>query len=230
MTAKQGATRPRQSLLRRGLTDPIKGLRVGRALLRGHLFRILCRIRGVRFRAGRNFRLHGRLMVCKPGEVILGDDVVVHGLTTPLTYAPDARIIVGDNVAMESVRFGCTKEISIGRDCMMAQCSIMDTDFHSTRADRRTSEAAPVRVAPVRLGQNVWVAMNVGILAGVTIGDNSVVGYGAVCVKSFPADVVVGGNPAKVIAPILPMEEGEGRKDSAARAAAATPPGAEGTA
>ncbi len=37
------------------------------------------------------------------------------------------------------------------------------------------------------------------ILPGVTIGENSVVAGGAVVTKDVPANVVVGGNPAKVI-------------------------------
>jgi acetyltransferase-like isoleucine patch superfamily enzyme len=133
--------------------------------------------------------------------VIFGDNVLVAGLTTPFTHTRDARIVVGDNVIMDAVRFGCAREILIGRDCLLARVSIMDTDFHSTRADRR-SALAPVRVAPVRLGDNVWVGGDAGILPGTTIGDNSVVGFGAVCMRSFPANVIILGNPAKVAAPI----------------------------
>lgn len=227
MTTTQRASRSWRSLLARGFANPFKGLQVGWALLRGYLFRFRCRIRGVRFRAGRNFRLYGRLVVGGPGEVTFGDDVEVHGLTTPLTYAHDARILVGDNVVMESARFGCMREISLGRDCMLAQVSIMDTDFHSTRADRRHSDSAPVRVAPVRLGENVWIALNVGILPGVTIGDNSVVGFGAVCSRSFPANVIIVGNPAKVVAQIPSAEEGEFPRESAAPTAAPSASGAE---
>ena len=74
----------------------------------------------------------------------------------------------------------------------------MDTDFHSVRADRH-SAAAPIRVAPVILEDNVWVAAQVGILPGTRIGQNSVVGFGAVCAGVFPDNVVIAGNPAKIV-------------------------------
>ena len=41
--------------------------------------------------------------------------------------------------------------------------------------------------------------MNVTSLAGVTIGENAIVGAGAVVTKDVPDNAVVVGNPAKVI-------------------------------
>lgn len=49
------------------------------------------------------------------------------------------------------------------------------------------------------IGNNVWIGGNVTILPGVTIGDNVTIGAGAVVTKDIPADVVVAGNPAKII-------------------------------
>lgn len=52
---------------------------------------------------------------------------------------------------------------------------------------------------PVTIGNNVWIGGGVTILPGVTIGDNVVIGGGSVVTKSFPSNVVIGGNPAKII-------------------------------
>jgi maltose O-acetyltransferase len=52
---------------------------------------------------------------------------------------------------------------------------------------------------PVKIGNNVWVGAGAIILPGVTIGDNVTVGAGAVVTKDVPANVVVAGNPARVI-------------------------------
>ena len=49
------------------------------------------------------------------------------------------------------------------------------------------------------LGKNVWVGSNSTILQGVTIGDNAVVGAGAVVTKDVEANTIVGGVPAKLI-------------------------------
>ncbi|MGV3077913.1 DapH/DapD/GlmU-related protein, partial [Streptococcus pluranimalium] len=53
--------------------------------------------------------------------------------------------------------------------------------------------------APITLGDNVWLAGGVTVLPGVTLGNNVVVGAGSVVTKSFPDNVVLAGNPAKVI-------------------------------
>ncbi|CAF0920976.1 unnamed protein product [Adineta ricciae] len=57
---------------------------------------------------------------------------------------------------------------------------------------------------PVRIGNNVWIGGSAVIVAGVTIGDNSVIGAGSVVVKDIPANVVAVGNPCKVIKQLEP--------------------------
>lgn len=49
------------------------------------------------------------------------------------------------------------------------------------------------------IGNNVTVGANVVIIGKISIGDNVIVGAGAVVVKDVPSNVVVAGNPAKVI-------------------------------
>lgn len=52
---------------------------------------------------------------------------------------------------------------------------------------------------PVTIGNNVWIGGRAVINPGVTIGDNVVVASGAVVTKDVPANVVVGGNPARIL-------------------------------
>lgn len=52
---------------------------------------------------------------------------------------------------------------------------------------------------PVRIGSGCWIGAGVNILPGVTIGDNTVVGAGAVVTKDLPANVVAIGNPCRVL-------------------------------
>ena len=66
------------------------------ALARGYWCRVSCRLRGVRFQAGRNFRVFGTLWIKGPGTVRFGDDVVVDMTVTPWTYDEAAVIDIGD--------------------------------------------------------------------------------------------------------------------------------------
>jgi len=49
------------------------------------------------------------------------------------------------------------------------------------------------------LGNNVKLYTNCTVLGDITIGDNVIVGAGAVVVKSIPDNCVVVGNPARII-------------------------------
>jgi maltose O-acetyltransferase len=52
---------------------------------------------------------------------------------------------------------------------------------------------------PIVLGDNVWLSSGVIVCPGVTIGDHTVVGAGAVVTRDLPAGVVAMGVPARVI-------------------------------
>ena len=59
----------------------------------------------------------------------------------------------------------------------------------------------------VTIGKNVWIGGNCCILPGITIKDNAVIGAGSVVTKDVPANVVVAGNPAKIIKTIDEIEK-----------------------
>ena len=201
MTGSAAGGRSVTGLARRALEDPGAAISYAFAVLKGYWYCATLRVLGRRFRAGARFRVFGSLSVRGAGEVVFGDNVALWGRVNAWTYSRDALIIAEDNVMMSGTRFACASRVRVGRDSILADASIRDTDFHSTRADRR-SPGAPIRVAPVDIGANVWVAAGAVLLPGTSIGENSVVGAGAVCMRSFPANKVILGNPAKVAMPI----------------------------
>ena len=52
---------------------------------------------------------------------------------------------------------------------------------------------------PIVIERNVWIAAGATIIGGVTVGENSVVAAGSVVTKDVPPNILVGGNPARVI-------------------------------
>ena len=54
---------------------------------------------------------------------------------------------------------------------------------------------------PIRIGRNVWIGGAAILLPGVTVGDDAVIGSGAVVTKDVPVGATVVGNPARIVAP-----------------------------
>lgn len=50
---------------------------------------------------------------------------------------------------------------------------------------------------PVKIGKNVWLGGDVKIMAGVTIGDDTVIGVGSIVTKDVPGGVIAAGNPCR---------------------------------
>ena len=65
--------------------------------------------------------------------------------------------------------------------------------------DYKTRNAGLEYAKPITVGNNVWIGGGATILSDVRIGNNVVIGAGTVVVRDVPDNVVVSGNPAKVI-------------------------------
>jgi acetyltransferase-like isoleucine patch superfamily enzyme len=154
-----------------------------------------------RYAIGQDFISNGRLKLGGPGRITIGDRCNAWARAESnvlLTFAPSAFIKIGHNVRLNGAGLQAAAGITVGDDCILGSCTIVDTDHHPVGVDRRTSGEAP-STAPVSIGRNVWVAGMAAVLKGVTIGDDSVVAFGAVVASDVPAGVVVAGNPARVV-------------------------------
>ena len=84
--------------------------------------------------------------------------------------------------------------VTIGRDAVVSQGTLLCT---ATRDYRDAS--FPLVHGQITIGAGAWIAARAIVLPGVTIGDRTVIGAGAVVTESTPSDVVCAGNPARVI-------------------------------
>lgn len=126
------------------------------------------------------------------------------GMFPPFYTDCGKNITVGKNVFINSgCRFQDQGGISIGDGTLIGHNVVLATLNHGIVPDER-HDLFP---SPIHIGKNVWIGANATVLPGVTIGDNAVVAAGAVVTKDVPANVVVGGIPAKVIHPIASHTE-----------------------
>lgn len=134
-----------------------------------------------------------------------------HILSNLCTRLPESSIKIGDRCFLaRDTTVLSSVSITIGDDVMIGgECYITDNDGHSIDWRIRRNDVMDkkrgfknwehVEMAPVRIGNDVWIAPKCIILKGVTIGDAAVIAAGSVVTKDVPARTVVAGNPARVI-------------------------------
>lgn len=129
----------------------------------------------------------------------------------PFAYAHSpSKISIGRNVIIhsETVLSGDPQEngtITIEDDVAMGTgVHIYVANHRYDRIDIPVKYQGYYPAKPVCICQGAWIGANVIILPGVTIGQNSVVGAGAVVTKDVEPHTIVGGNPAKLIKNIKP--------------------------
>ncbi len=87
--------------------------------------------------------------------------------------------------------------ITIGAHTLIGpNCQLLTPDHpHDYLERRQTIETG----LPIRIGDDCWLGGGVIVCPGVTIGNRVIVGAGSVVTHDIPDDVVVAGNPAKII-------------------------------
>ena len=114
------------------------------------------------------------------------------------------RLILHDHVVVQAMcHIGCIDRVEIGEwSTMGARCYITD---HTHGCTSREELLLPPRKrplvsrGPVKIGKYVHLGEGVCVMPGVTIGDYSVIGAGAVVTRDIPPFSIAVGSPAKVI-------------------------------
>lgn len=86
----------------------------------------------------------------------------------------------------------------IGDHCMIGGGVLICGVNHGYATRDVPMRQQPSAAAPIVIGQDVWIGMGAIILPGVTLGDGSIIGAGAVVTSDVPSGVVVSGVPARL--------------------------------
>lgn len=133
--------------------------------------------------SGQRLTINGHFEAIYGKHISVGDDVFINGncffqdsnlitLGNRVIIAPDTKFYCGEHSLDANQRFGVRED---------------------------GSRYLVTYTEPISVGNDVWIGGNVTIIGGVHIGNNVIVGAGAVVTKDVPDNSVVGGVPAKII-------------------------------
>lgn len=146
---------------------------------------------------GKNVVLEKDIKVFHPENIFLEDNVYVGHNTILKGYYKNKMIIKSNTWIGQNCFFHSAGGIEIGYSVGIAPCVKILTSAHD-------GDASPVLCQPLKFGKVVLkdgcdIGVGAIILPGVTIGEGTIIGAGAVVTKSIPDHCVAVGVPAKII-------------------------------
>ncbi len=132
-----------------------------------------CRISGATTLSG---RVHGE----KPAQLTVGNNVDIGWMTT---IASGSKVVFGDNVRIAGRSF------------------FAGYPGHPIDANDRALGLpdTPTQIGDIIINNDCWLATGVSVMAGVTIGEGTIVAAGSVVTHDLPSQVLAAGVPAKII-------------------------------
>jgi acetyltransferase-like isoleucine patch superfamily enzyme len=145
---------------------------------------------------GSAIRWRTRIDVLPFRKFSLGNHSVIEDFSTINNGVGD--VLIGNHtlIGIANVIIG---PVTIGNHVIFAQNIVASGLNHSYTDINTPIHEQKIITAPIVIEDDCWIAANVVITAGVTIGKHSVIAAGAVVTKDIPPYSVAVGNPAKVI-------------------------------
>ena len=109
-----------------------------------------------------------------------------------LVAFPGARILIGPEVMLNACSVSAQREVAIARRATLGPGTRI-YDFSHDLDDARKAE-----VAPVSIGEFSWIASDVTVMPGVTIGAHCVIGARSLVTRDVPPHTLAFGIPAEV--------------------------------
>ena len=181
-------------------------------MFKSNYFKLFMKFNNVEY--GKNLNLFGIPVIFKKSgsQLRIGENCTINssflsnlvGLsqkTIIVTRTEKSTINIGNNVGISGATIYARKNIKIGDNTMIGgNVKILDNDFHPIEVEARNrDDKSLIREKEVIIGKNCFIGCNSLILKGTKLGDGTVVGAGSVVTGSFPKNVVIAGNPAKII-------------------------------
>ncbi len=157
-------------------------------------------VRGMRIGTGTHLP---RMDVNWPHQVAIGRDCTIEAdvdFKFEGPWRPGPAIVIGDGCFVgRGCEFNATQGIAIGHHSLIASgCKFID-HYHIYSDRNSLIGEQPCLSAPISIGDDVWLGLNVVVLPGVEIGRGAVVGAGAVVRTAVPEYEVWAGVPARRI-------------------------------
>jgi acetyltransferase-like isoleucine patch superfamily enzyme len=134
----------------------------------------------------------------------------------PIAYARRIGVNVGEDCRLIDVSFSTEPYLITLGNHVSATKVRFETHDGGVWVLRRSDPTIDL-VAPITVGDNVFIGFGAVVLPGVTVGDNVVIGAGAVVTRDIPSDSIAVGVPARVVKSVdeyteSALQKGEGTK------------------
>jgi acetyltransferase-like isoleucine patch superfamily enzyme len=108
-----------------------------------------------------------------------------------------ARIRIGEQSLLNGCHLSAKRELVLGRRVLVGPgARVFDSDQHDLDAERLE------RIAPVAIGDHVWIAADATVLRGVRIGEHAVIGTRSLVTRDVPPHTLAYGEPAEARGPV----------------------------
>lgn len=170
------------------------------ALLARFLWRRLLTVAGWRWRTDGMLFLGPRLQlqIGRTGEIRFGRFAWIGSGTKIRCH--EGVVEIGDKTVLgQECTISAYQRVRIGQQCVVADRAMFIDFDHNVSDPEQAIRHQGIYKRDVIVGSNVWIGYGVQVLRGVRIGDNSIIGSGAVVTRDIPANAVAAGIPARVI-------------------------------